>query len=79
MPATTFESSEIIIMLQLWYIGPTEAILTHSYFSFVCHAAPLVIVIDPFTKRHGLVHNGGFPKFEALYCSSNMISSTEIS
>ena len=35
--------------------------------------------IDPFTKRHRLVHNGGFPKFEALYCSPDMISSTEIS
>ena len=23
--------------------------------------------IDPFTKRHRLVHNGGFPKFEALH------------
>ena len=23
--------------------------------------------IDPFTERHKLVHNGGFPKFEALH------------
>ena len=22
---------------------------------------------EPFTKRHKLVHNGGFPKFEALH------------
>ena len=29
-------------------------------------------------KRHSLVHNGRFPKSEALYCSPNMISSTEI-
>ena len=35
--------------------------------------------IDPFPKRHRLVHNGGFPKFEALYCSLNMVISTEIS
>ena len=35
--------------------------------------------IDPFPKRRRLVHNGGFPKFEELYCSLNMVSSTEIS
>ena len=34
---------------------------------------------DPFPKRHRLVHNGGFPKFEALYCSVNIVNSTEIS
>ena len=33
--------------------------------------------IDPFTKRHRLVHNGRFPKFEALYWSLSMISSIE--
>ena len=37
------------------------------------------IVIDPFTKRHRLVHNGGSPKLEALYGSLNMVNSTEIS
>ena len=26
-------------------------------------------IIDPFLKRHKLVQNGGFPKFEALYRS----------
>ena len=36
-----------------------------------------LLFIDLFTKRHRLVHNGRFPKFEALYCSSDMISSTE--
>ena len=35
--------------------------------------------VDPYPKLHGLVHNGGFPKFEALYCSLNMLSSIEIS
>ena len=30
-------------------------------------------VIDPFTKRHKLVHNGGFPKFEELCCSQNAV------
>ena len=35
--------------------------------------------IDPFPKRQRLVHNGGFPKFEALYYSLNMVNSTEIS
>ena len=35
--------------------------------------------IDPFPKRHKLIHNGGFPKFEALYCSLNMVNSTETS
>ena len=29
--------------------------------------------IDPFTKRQELVHNGGFPKFELLYCSQNTV------
>ena len=32
------------------------------------------ISIDPFPKRHRLVHNGGFPKLEALYCSLNMVN-----
>ena len=27
------------------------------------------VQIDPFTKRHKLVHNGGLPKFEPLYCT----------
>ena len=35
--------------------------------------------IDPFPKRHRLVHNGRFPKFKALYFGQNMINSTEIS
>ena len=26
-----------------------------------------VLDIDQFPKRHGLVHNGGFPKFESPY------------
>ena len=34
--------------------------------------------IDPFPKRHRLVHNGGFPKFKALYFSQNMVNSIEI-
>ena len=35
--------------------------------------------INQFTKRHRLVHDGGFPKFEAVYCSPSVGSSTEIS
>ena len=35
--------------------------------------------MDPFPKRHRLVNNGGFLKFEALYCSVNTVNSTEIS
>ena len=34
--------------------------------------------VVPFPKRQRLVNNGGFLKFEALYCSLNMVSSTEI-
>ena len=34
---------------------------------------------DPFPKRHRLVHNGGFTKFEALYGSLNMVNSAEVS
>ena len=30
--------------------------------------------IDPFLKRHRLVHNGEFPKFEALYFNLNMVN-----
>ena len=30
-------------------------------------------------KCHRLAHNGTFPKFEVLYCSLNMVNSTEIS
>ena len=33
--------------------------------------------IDPFPKRHGLVHNGRFAKFKVLYCSLNKVTSTE--
>ena len=33
--------------------------------------------IDPFTKRHRLVHIGWSSKFEALYGSLNMVNSTE--
>ena len=29
----------------------------------------IVSSIDRFTKRHKLVHNGGFPKSKVLYCS----------
>ena len=35
--------------------------------------------MDPFMKRHRLVHNGGSPKFEALNGSLNMVNSTRIS
>ena len=34
--------------------------------------------IDPFPKRHRLVHNGRFLKFVAKYCSFNIMSSIEI-
>ena len=34
------------------------------------------VLIDPFPKRHRLVRNDGFPKFEALYFSLNMVSLT---
>ena len=33
---------------------------------------------DPFTKRHILVHNGGFRKFEELYCSQSTNTSIKI-
>ena len=39
----------------------------------------ILLDIDPFPKRHKLVRNGGFPKFEALYYSLNMVNSTETS
>ena len=36
-------------------------------------------ITDPFLKRHKLVHNGGFPTFEELYCNLIMVILTEIS
>ena len=61
--------------------------LTHSsstpsqsrYRVTICFEIGCEGCIDPFPKRHRLVHNGGFPTFEALYCSPNMVNSTEIS
>ena len=35
-------------------------------------------LIDPFTERHKLVHNGGFSKSEALYCSQNAVKSIKV-
>ena len=35
--------------------------------------------MDSFLERHRLVHDGGFPEFEELYCNLNMANSTEIS
>ena len=34
--------------------------------------------IDPFMTHHKLVNNGGFPKFEILYCSQNTVKSIKI-
>ena len=39
----------------------------------------LVMHYGPFSKRHRLIHNGGLPKFEALYGSLNVVNSAEIS
>ena len=36
------------------------------------------VIIGPMSKRHKLVHNGGLPKFEVLYCSQNTVKSIEI-
>ena len=35
-------------------------------------------VVEPFTKRQELVHNGGVPKFEVLYCSQNVVKLIKI-
>ena len=35
-------------------------------------------IIDPFTKRHKLVHNGRFPKFEVLCCGQNGVKLIKI-
>ena len=40
-----------------------------------CTKSPLKIAYRPVSETWRLVHNGGFPKFEALYCSLNMVSS----
>ena len=52
---------------------------TTQDFNRLMQLRPFYFDIDPFTKRHRLVHNGGFPKFEALYCSLNMVNSVEFS
>ena len=36
------------------------------------------IHVDPFTKHHILVHDGGIPKFEVLYCGQNVVKSIKI-
>ena len=38
-----------------------------------------VFHMDPFTKCHKLVHNGGFTKIEVLYCNRNNISRSRLS
>ena len=58
-------------------IGRVKIFSSGYYFGFLT-----VKVKNPtrlFQKRHRLVHNGGFPKFEALYCSLDVLNSTEIS
>ena len=39
--------------------------------SFLC--------IEPFTKRHKLVHNSGLPEFEVLYCNQNIVKPSRFS
>ena len=48
-------------------------------YNSMSHAAETHVLktIDPFPKRHRLVHNGGFPTFEALYCGINLVNSSE--
>ena len=58
------------------------SVRVHGCVCVVVHWSPSVrlkIFIDPFPKRHRLVHNRGFPKFKALHFSQNMVNSTEIS
>ena len=44
-----------------------------SWFQFDSNVA----CIDLFMKRHELVHDGGFPKFEVLCYSQNTATSTK--
>ena len=51
-------------------------LLLVEHFTLILHGPELAKwQLDPFPKRHRLVHNGRFPNFEALYHSLNVISS----
>ena len=63
-------SSDCTSILRLYMEARPEEATTYISYEYV---------MDPFPKPHRLVHNGGFPKFETLYCSLYMGSSTEIS
>ena len=58
-----------------------NCIFLHIFFSFDVKAVFRSVMnsIDLFPKRHRKVHHGKFPKFRDLYCSLNMVSSTEVS
>ena len=54
-------------------------VLNHLHLLLLDRGLVVFYAMGPFMKRHRLVHNGGFSKSEAPYCSPNMISSTAIS
>ena len=37
-----------------------------------------IYFLCPFTKRHKLIHNGRFLKFEVVYCSQHTVKSIKI-
>ena len=62
-------------------LGDKVTILLHRIYFITFHSVlgiGVVGAIDPFTKRHKLVHNCGFPKFEVLYCSQNVVKFIKI-
>ena len=66
---STFEN-QLVSLIRPWVIN----FMTHDFYSILMSEH-----MDPFLKRHRLVHHGRFPKSEARYCGLNMVSSTEIS
>ena len=52
--------------------------LTSSSYSLLWCSLNMNGSIGPFTKRHKLVHNGGFLKSEVLYCSQNIVKSVKL-
>ena len=78
-----FYSVLLVVSIQILFVGVEIKLDFCDALPLLCGAGYVrqsTDGMDPFPKRHRLVHNnGGFPKFEALYCSLVIANSTEIS
>ena len=69
MPISFGVSTQNDQVLKLFSIDPKVSYSAKSFDPKISYGCP--VCIDPFTKRHRPVHNGGFAKFEVLDCSQN--------